>query len=79
MASGDQLVMSFYDFCYERMIVKIIVNKLENRENQERPIFGQKIGRSRAQIGKLGTTAEAMPKLLILTCICGIFATVTVL
>ena len=29
MASDDQLVTSFYDFLYERMIVKLIVSKLE--------------------------------------------------
>ena len=29
VASGYQLVTSFYDFQYERMIVKLIVSKLE--------------------------------------------------
>ena len=36
VASGDQLVMSFHDFQYERMIVKLIVSKLEkSRESWE--------------------------------------------
>ena len=28
LASGDRLVMSFYDYQYERMIVKLIVSSL---------------------------------------------------
>ena len=61
LASGDQLVTSFYKIYYERMIVKIIVSKLEKSGESWEEIFVQKIGSSHVQIGKLGTTMSSLP------------------
>ena len=39
------------------MIVKLFMSKLEKSVEVWEAIFGKEIGRSHAQIGKLGTTA----------------------